>query len=133
MIRLLSTAVLEGGWAMWAILACGLAGVGVAGLFAWRRERLLLGPVRWITVALLASGCFGFFIDLQAVFQYSTVGLDSVHPVQGGVSSDRRTYIVLQGINESLNCLSSASLFTILIALLVAMGCWRSGVAHEDA
>jgi hypothetical protein len=116
----------NGGWAMWPISLFGLIGMGVAANFAWRGDCLLLGLVRWLTVALIALGGFGFFVDLQAVMHYSSAGLASLHAGTGGVPSELRAHIVLEGIGESLNCLSSAFLFSAMIALLVAIGRWRS-------
>jgi hypothetical protein len=131
MFHVLLTAFQNGGWAMWPILLFGLAGVAVAANFAWRGDRLLLGLVRWLTVALIALGCFGFVVDLQVVMHYSSTGLASVHAGTGGVPPELRTHIVLEGIGESLNCLSSAFLFSAMIALLVAIGRWRSPTPAE--
>ena len=121
MLRLLSIAFRDGGWAMWAIFAFGLVGMAVAARFCWRGQRSLLDSVRWLIVALIASGCSGFLIDLHAVMQYSTVGLDKIHGAQTGVTADQRAYAVLEGLNESLYCLSSAFLFIVTIAFLA--GC----------
>jgi hypothetical protein len=132
MLRLLSMAFRDGGWAMWAIFGFGLAATGVAVRYAWRGEPLLLRATRSLTAALIASGCAGFFVDLQAVLQYSTVGLDAIRIANEAATADRRTYAVLEGLNESLYCLSSAFLFTVLIASLVAIGHIhpRSAQAH---
>jgi hypothetical protein len=116
----------DGGWPMWPILVLGLVGMGVAATFARRRERWLLGCVRWLSVALIVSACFGFCVDLQAVMRYSSAGLQSMQAASGGVPLDLRMHVVLEGIGESLNCLSSAFLYAAMTALLVALGCWRS-------
>jgi hypothetical protein len=129
MLRLLSIAFRDGGWGMWVICALGVIGVGAAARFCWRGDRSLLGPVRWWTVALITSGCFGFLGDLHAVIQYSTVGLDELYGGRSAVTADQRVYAVLEGLNESLYCLSSTFLFTVLIALLVAVGWGRSPLA----
>jgi hypothetical protein len=126
MLRWLSIAFRDGGWAMWAIFAFGLAAVAIAARFAWRGEQALLVATRWLTAALIASGCFGFCVDLQAVMRYSTVGLDAMVAAPDNALIDRRTRVVLEGLNESLYCLSSASMFTVMIALLVVVGYWRS-------
>jgi hypothetical protein len=125
MMNALSMAMIEGGWAMYAIVAIGLTALAVAARYAWRGEHRLLGPLRWLLAALIAAGCFGFFADLQMAMRAASVGLDTAAPAAGGVAADQRSYVVLVGLNESLNTLIAAFAFALLAALLVALGHWR--------
>jgi hypothetical protein len=123
MLDAIWVAIHHGGWAMFLIIALGLAAVGVAVRFARSGERSLLGTIRWLLLAVLASGCFGFCIDLQKVTRYA-VGIAESPP--GHSLSDERGRLVLEGLNESLNTLSSAFLFSLVTAVLVAIGHRRS-------
>jgi hypothetical protein len=124
MLNSIRVAFVNGGWAMWLIFALGLAAVGVAVRFARTSERSLLGTIRWLLVAVMASGCFGFCVDMQAVTRYA-VGIRESPPGQGSVA-ELRGHLVLEGLNESLNTLSSAFLLSLVTAVLVAVGHRRS-------
>ena len=112
----------EGGWAMYAIFALGLTGVGAAGRFAWRGEHQLLGFIRWMAVTVLSCGWFGFFVGMKRCLSYVTSRLADAPVAADLPSIERRLYVLLEGLKEALSCVSGALMFFVLIYLLGAIG-----------
>ncbi|HEU4581028.1 MAG TPA: hypothetical protein VFS67_22370 [Polyangiaceae bacterium] len=121
----------EGGWAMYIIFALGLPGVGAAGRFAWRGEHQLRAFLRWIVLTLVATGAFGFSIDVQATLRAVVSGFGE--PGVPEVLDDHRLALLLMGTQESLNCISGAFLFVVVIGLLGAVGHRRFPLPNPSA
>jgi hypothetical protein len=113
---------------MYLILALGLPGVGAAGRFAWRGEHQLIAFLRWISLTLLATGCFGFFIGEQRVLGAMVSGLSEFPP-----GAEGRMLILFVGTQEALNCVSGALMFVVLIGLLGAVGHRRFPLPNPSA
>jgi len=113
----------EGGWMMWFTFLFGLFALTAAGRFAWRGEHQLLGFVRWMCATTFGSGLFGFLIGMSKVFYYV------VHRVKPG----ERAVVLLEGTREALQNLSAASLFVLLVFLLVAIGHRRYPLPNPSA
>jgi hypothetical protein len=108
----------EGGWAMYLIFAFGLTAVGAAGRFAWRGEHQLMAFIRWLMWTVVGSGCFGFFIGMQAV-------LGAIVYRFAEMPLERRAMIFLEGSKEALTCISGSLMFVVVICLLLAVGLRR--------
>jgi hypothetical protein len=113
-----------GGWAMWWIFPLGFVAVGAAGRFAWRGEHQLLPFLRWITLTVFVSGCFGSFIGEQKVLGAMISGLSMFAP-QDLSTLEQRLFVLVVGTGEASNCLSAALMFVVLCCLLIAIGLRR--------
>lgn len=121
----------EGGWAMWWIFPLGCVAVGAAGRFALRGEHQLLPFLRWITLTLIASGCFGFLIGEQKMLGAMVSGFPKAP--QDLSSLEQRLWILLVGTREASNCLSAALMFVVLACLLLAIGLRRFPLPNPGA
>lgn len=108
---------------MWFIFLFGFLALSAAGRFAWRGEHQLLAFVRWMSATTFGSGVFGFLIGESKVFYYV------VHRVKPG----ERALILMEGTREALQNLSAASLFVVLVCLLVAIGHRRYPLPNPSA
>jgi hypothetical protein len=113
----------EGGWMMWFIFLFGLLALTAAGRFAWRGEYQLLGFVKWMCATTFGSGVFGFLIGMSMVFRYV------VHRAK----PDERALILVDGTREALQNLNAATLFVLLVLLLVAIGHRRYPLPNPSA
>lgn len=113
----------EGGWMMWFIFLFGLLALSAAGRFAWRGEHQLLGFVKWMCATAFISGVFGFLIGMSKVFYYV------IHRVK----PDERGLILMEGTREALQNLSAATLFVLIVCLLVAIGHRRYPLPNPSA
>lgn len=102
----------EGGWSMYPVFALGLVAVGAAARFAWRGEHQLLGFIRWLVAALLATGVFGFTIGM----------MKTLHASQGPTEPALAARIVMEGTTEASNNLAAALMFTVLSCAATAVG-----------
>lgn len=117
---------------MYFIFALGLVGVGAAGRFAWRGEHQLLPFLRWLTITLIACGAFGFVIDWQSTLRASLGDLTHFAPPDVPLL-ERRLFILILGTKESLNCVSAALMFVVLVCLLGAIGLRRFPLPNPGA
>ena len=108
---------------MWFIFLFGLMALSAAGRFAWRGEHQLLGFVKWMCATAFLSGMFGFSIGMSRVFQAV------VHRVKPG----ERALILMEGTREAMQNLSSATLFVLIVCLLVAIGHRRYPLPNPSA
>lgn len=108
----------EGGFAMFFLVAFGFAGLGAASLYAWRLTRVTLR----ITLALGITTTFttlgGICVDLATV-GHQVPAYVARHP---GVSL---TEAVLQGVAESLAPGVLGFAFVALAALITTLGLYR--------
>jgi len=102
-----------GGWAMFFILAFGLAAVYGAARFFWRGEPSLEQFSRWMMRTTGFSAAFGFFVGMINVAGYVVAHAKSL---------DERVAIVIEGLGEALNTLTLGLLLITLSCLLIAMG-----------
>ena|SRR5688572_4924223 len=114
---------LEGGWMMYPVFALGLFAVTTGGRFAWRGEHQLLGFLRWLLGALLASGSLGFTIGLMKTLNAS----------QRPPDPQQMARIVMEGFTEAANVPALALMFTICTCLLVATGHRRFPLPNPSA
>jgi hypothetical protein len=101
----------NGGWAMYPIFVLGLLGVAASGRFAWRGEHQLLGFLRWLTLAVVTCGLFGFF-----------AGMIKVANAVYRVPAEKGFVVLIVGFGEALNNVTAALMFTVVICLLTAVG-----------
>jgi hypothetical protein len=113
----------EGGWMMWFIFLFGLLALSAAGRFALRGEHQLLGFVKWMCATAFGSGVFGFLIGMSKVFQY----------VVHGAKPGERALILVEGTREALQNVNAASLFVLIVCLLVAIGQRRYPLPNPSA
>ncbi len=102
----------EAGWAIYIVVAFGVVGVSAAVRFAWRGEHQLLEFIRWILLAVFASGCFGFVVGMLNVFRYVVYVSESAS----------RFVDLLTGTRESLNNIAGCLIFVVLMTVLTAVG-----------
>jgi hypothetical protein len=114
---------------MYLVFAFGLTAVGAAGRFAWRGEHQLVGFIRWLSVTLLASGVFGFFVGAQ-MFLRAAAG---VAPPEDSAAWWQRGWILLVGTREALSCVTGALMFFVIVSLLTAIGFRRYPLPNPGA
>ena len=117
------THFLEGGWAMFVIVAFGLTGLGAAGRFALRGEHQLLGFVRWMAATTLGCGLFGFVAGMLKAIPYV---------VYRSAPAERWTDLLV-GVKEALNNPAAALLFATLMGLCGAIGQRRFPLPNPSA
>jgi hypothetical protein len=113
----------DGGWAMYPIFALGLLGTAAAGRFAWRGEHQLVAFLRWLALAVLACGGFGFVIGMIKALGY----------IVSRVPPEKQFQVLLEALKEALNNVSAALLFAVLTCLLTAIGYRRFPLPNPSA
>jgi len=102
-----------GGWAMYFILAFGIAAVYGAGRFFWQGHAALERFSRTMMQTTVLSAVFGFFVGMIAVAGYIDAHANTL---------DVRVALLIQGTGEALNNLTLGLLLTTLSCLLIAVG-----------
>jgi hypothetical protein len=102
-----------GGWAMYFILAFGVAAVYGAARFLWQGHAAFERFSRTMMLTTGLSALFGFFVGMILVAGY--IG-------EHAKTLDERVAILIEGTGESLNNLTLGLLLTTLSCLLIAVG-----------
>jgi hypothetical protein len=108
----------EGGFAMFFLVAFGIAMLGTATAYAMRVTRVMLRLTLALAVATLSATLGGICVDLAAVGHFAPAYAQH-HPESPLVQA------VLQGIAESLAPGVFGFTFLAVAALIVAVGLYR--------
>jgi hypothetical protein len=102
-----------GGWAMYFILAFGIAAVYGAARFFWQGQAALARFSRTMMLTTALSALFGYLVGMINVAGYI---------VEHAKTLDERVLIWIEGTREALNDLTLGLLLATLSCLLLAFG-----------
>lgn len=108
----------EGGFGMYPTAFFGITSLALAAWYAIRPLPRLLPLVKGLGVASLLAGVLGTTMGIKA-----TVTAIVASPE---LAPDRMPFIALAGLGESINNLVLALVLTVMVALAVGVGGFRS-------
>ena len=108
----------EGGFGMYPTALFGLTSLLLAVFYAFKPVPRLLPLVKGLGVAALLAGLLGTTMGIKATVT-AIVGAPDLAP-------ERMPLIAMAGVGESINNLVLALVLTVLVALAVGIGGFRS-------
>lgn len=111
-------AIVEGGWGMYPVLACGVAAVAASVRFALRPDARGEAVVEGLERAVIAFGVAG-----------TVTGFVATGAFVGSVGEGELARIVVQGVKESLQNAAFASLFVAVSRTVSVVGRGRRAAA----